>query len=117
MVGLTDEEFEAANRRGLIEMATKPRARTVRYDRDEDRLVVELVNGSTFSFPPGLLQGFDRATPAQIAEVEIWGQGFGLHWELLDADFTVEGLMAGRFGTARYMRERFGPEWDAVAAE
>lgn len=117
MVELTDIEIEAANRQGRIEMAMKPRARSARYDHAQDRLVLELVNGSTFSFPPNLLQGFDRATPDQIAEVEILGQGFGLHWESLDADFTVEGLMAGRFGTARYMRERFGPEWDAVAAE
>lgn len=114
---LADKEFEAANRRGRIEMATKQRARSARYDRQKNRLIVELVNGSTFSFPAHLLQGFDQASPDQIAEVEIWGKGFGLHWETLDADFTVEGLMAGRFGTARYMRERFGPEWDAVAAE
>lgn len=117
MVELTDAEIEAANHRGRVELATKPRARTARYDRVEDRIVVELVNGSTFSFPPDLLQGFDRASADQIAEVEILGRGFGLHWESLDADFTVEGLMAGRFGTTRYMRERFGPEWDAVAAE
>ncbi|WP_353204909.1 DUF2442 domain-containing protein [Sphingomonas sp.] len=117
MVELTDGEIEAANRRGRIELATKPRARAARYDRGQDRLIVDLVNGSTFSFPPELLQGFDKATPDQIAEVEILGRGFGLHWESLDADFTVEGLMAGRFGTAGYMRKRFGPEWDAVAAE
>ena len=117
MVDLTDGEIEAANRRGRIEMTTKPRARAARYDREQGRLIVDLVNGSTFSFPPELLQGFDKATPDQIAEVEILGLGFGLHWETLDADFTVEGLMAGRFGTARYMRNRFGPEWDAVAAE
>lgn len=114
---LSDLDIEAANQRGHIEMATKPRARAVRYDQAEDRLIVDLANGSTFAFPPRLLQGFETATPDQIAEVEILGHGFGLRWESLDADFTVAGLMAGRFGTARYMRDRFGPEWDAVAAE
>ncbi|WP_380785273.1 DUF2442 domain-containing protein [Sphingomonas sp. R86521] len=117
MIELTDEEMAIANERGRIEMATKPRARAARYDRAQDRIVVDLVNGSTFSFPPQLLQGFDRATPEQIAEVEVLGVGFGLHWESLDADFTVAGLMAGRFGNARYMAERFGAAWDAVAAE
>ncbi|HXH14960.1 MAG TPA: DUF2442 domain-containing protein [Sphingomonas sp.] len=117
MVELTDEDILAANERGRIEMATKPRAKAARYDREQDRIVVDLVNGSTFTFPPHLLQGFGRATPDQISEVKVLGVGFGLHWESLDADFTVAGLMAGRFGTARYMAERFGPAWDAVAAE
>ena len=117
MTELTDEEIEAARERGRIEMATKPRAKSARYDRAQDRIVVDLVNGSTFSFPPHLLQGFDRASQDEIAEVEVLGVGFGLHWETLDADFTVEGLLAGRFGTRRYMADRFGPGWDAVAAE
>ncbi len=117
MADLTDEDVNAANERGRIAMATTPRARTAIYDRAQDRIVVDLVSGATFSFPPRLLQGFDRASADEIAEVEVLGVGFGLHWETLDADFSVAGLMAGRFGTARYMRERFGPEWDAVAAE
>lgn len=117
MAEQTDAELDAAEERGRIAMATRPRARFARYDRQQDRIVVDLVNGSTFSLPPNLLQGFDGATPDQIAEVEVQGVGFGLHWESLDADFTVAGLMAGRFGTARYMRERFGAYWDAVAAE
>lgn len=114
---LIEEEFEAAERRGEIEMATKPRARHAYYDRESDRIAIELVNGATFSFPARLAQGFENATPEQLAQVEVAGVGFGLHWEELDADFTVEGLMAGRFGTRRYMAERFGAGWDAQAAE
>ena len=112
----TEAEYAAAARRGEIDMLTRPRARAVRYDRSGDRIVVDLVNGTTFAFPPGLLQGFGQATPEQIAQVELLGAGFGLHWEALDADFTLEGLMAGRFGTARYMRDRFGAGWDSAAA-
>ena len=44
----------------------------------------------------------------QIAALHI-GSGYGLHWDDLDADFTIGGLLAGRFGTASYMeafRER-----------
>ena len=114
---LTDEEIDAANERGRIAMATTPRAASARFDREHEKIIVDLVSGATFAFPARLLQGFDVAAPDEIAEVEVLGVGFGLHWETLDADFTVAGLMAGRFGSARYMRERFGPEWDAVAAE
>ncbi len=117
MIEMTDEDIEAANERGRIAMATKPRARAARYDRSQDRIVVDLVNGTTFTFPPRLLQGLEHASPDEIAEVEVLGVGFGLHWETLDADFTVEGLMAGRFGTQRYMARRFGSAWTAEAAE
>jgi len=114
---LTQAEFEAACKRGEVEMATKPRARAARYDREQRRIIVDLVNGAVFSFPPELAQGLEHATPEQLEAVEVAGVGFGLHWEELDADFTVEGLLAGRFGTARYMAERFGGGWTVEAAE
>lgn len=31
------------------------------------------------------------------------GAGHGLHWEALDADFTVPGLLMGLFGTRAWM--------------
>ena len=53
------------------------------------------------------LQGLTDASDDELMQVEIIGLGYGLHWEAKDADFTVGGLMAGRFGTASYMeRER-----------
>lgn len=107
MVELTEAEIAAATERGRQAFATVPRAKVARYDRMLDRIVVELTNGCTFAFPPRLAQGLEQATPEQLAEVEILGQGFGLHWEALDADLTVEGLMAGRFGSEAYMEHRF----------
>lgn len=114
---LTQAQFEEAVRRGDHDLAVKPRARAARYDRDSGRIVIDLVNGATFSFPAALAQGLERATTEQLEAVEIAGAGFGLHWEALDADLTVEGLLAGRFGSARYMAERFGRDWDSEAAE
>jgi len=117
MADLSDAEFAAAQERGRIAMLTEPRAKTARYDERLDRMVVELVNGCTFLFPPRLVQGLEDASNADIAEVETGPFGFGLHWEKHDVDITVAGLMAGRFGTARYMAERFGPAWNVEAAE
>jgi hypothetical protein len=34
--------------------------------------------------------------------------GFGLHWETLDVDFSVAGLVNGIFGTAKWMAARAG---------
>ena len=117
MAGISDAEWAAAEERGRVEMAIKPRAAGARYDAAARRIVVELVNGSTFIFDPRLAQGLEQATDAQLAEVEVIGVGFGLHWETLDADYKVESLLAGRFGSRRYMAERFGTEWDLEAAE
>ena len=108
MAELTDAEIDAALDRGRTASASEPRARSVRYDRKADRIVVDLTNGSTFAFPPKLAQGLEQASADQLAQVEILGNGFGLHWEALDADFTVPGLLAGLFGTRAYMARRAG---------
>lgn len=114
---LSHDDFEQAQRRGATDLQVKPRARAAHYDQVQDRIVIELISGATFSFPARLAQGLESATPEQLADIEILGAGFGLHWEQLDADLTVEGLLAGRFGSPRYMAERFGGAWDAQAAE
>jgi hypothetical protein len=107
MVELTDEQLEAATARGRELFETEPHARTVRHDIRSGMTIVELYNGCTFAFPPRRLQGLEHATDAQLSEVEVNGRGYGLHWEALDADYTVGGLMAGRFGTPAFMeRER-----------
>tara|TARA_R110000868_G_scaffold1565_12_gene12629 strand:+ start:326 stop:679 length:354 start_codon:yes stop_codon:yes gene_type:complete len=114
---LTQSQFEAAVQRGDRDLATKPRARAARYDRSTGQIVIDLVSGAVFALPATLLQGLEHASAEQLEQVEIAGAGFALHWEELDADLTVEGLLAGRFGSARYMAERFGAGWDSEAAE
>jgi hypothetical protein len=57
-------------------------------------MVVELTNGCSLVFPPRALQGMARASGAELADVEILGQGHALHWPHLDADFTVPGTRA-----------------------
>jgi len=100
---ISDAEIDAAIARGKIARATEPRAAAARYDRTLGRVVVELTSGCSFAFPPRLAQGLEQATEAQLEEVEILGRGSGLHWEALDADLSVPGLLAGIFGTKAYM--------------
>lgn len=108
MVELTDAEIEAANERGRIYRETHPHAAAARYDPKSERIIVDLTNGATFAFPPRLVQGLEDATPEQLAEVEVLGAGGGLHWETLDVDFSVPGLVNGVFGTAKWMAARGG---------
>ncbi|NIJ07712.1 hypothetical protein FHS31_001308 [Sphingomonas vulcanisoli] len=108
MVEISDEAIEAATERGRIFRETHPHAAAVRYDAKADRVIVDLINGTTFAFPPRLVQGLHDASPAEIAEVEVIGAGYGLHWETLDLDYTVPGLMNGIFGTAKWMAAKAG---------
>lgn len=62
----------------------------------EDTLHVDLSDGRTISVP---LAWYPRLTYASRAEQNNWrliGKGFGIHWEDLDEDISVEGLLIGK---------------------
>lgn len=98
----SDAELAAASLRGDEERARRPIPAAVRFDPASERVILEFTNGASFLFPARALQGLADATPAQLAEVELLGET-GLHWESLDADFSIAGLMNGIFGTKSYM--------------
>lgn len=108
MVEVTAAEIAAARERGRIYRATQPHAKSARYDARNDRIVIELESGATFAFPPRLVEGLADAASAHLAEVELLGDGEALHWETLDVDYSVAGLVNGVFGTARWMAARAG---------
>lgn len=71
-----------------------PRAEKVSVTNDTLR--VELSDGRTISAPLGW---FPRLLHGTISERNDWrliGKGEGIHWETLDEDISVEGLLAGR---------------------
>ena len=76
-----------------IEIET-PLARAVRVTQDS--LHVDLADGRTISVP---LAWYPRLLHATADERKSWrliGMGRGIHWEALDEDISVEGLLAGR---------------------
>ena len=100
---LTDDEIAAARERGRIADETEARATAARYDRETGRIIVDLRNEGVFSFPARLAQGLENATDDQLAEVEVIGMGYGLHWESLNEDHAMPALVAGIMGNRRYM--------------
>ena len=95
---------DEATARGSLAATPNVVATAARYDPRKRLVVVELANGASFAFPPALAQGLADARPAQLADVEVSPMGIGLHWPQLDADLTVEGLLAGVFGSRAWMR-------------
>jgi hypothetical protein len=68
------------------------KATSVRFD--EDSFWVELSDGRTLGIPLAWFPRLLRASPAERARVTISTRG--LHWDKLDEDILVEGLLAGR---------------------
>lgn len=101
----SDPQVEAAEARGRAMMEAEPRAQAVHYDAASGRVVVDLTNGCTFAFPARRVEELENATDAEIAEVEIVGMGFDLHWPTRDADLSLRGLMNGVYGTGKWMSE------------
>lgn len=95
---------DEAAARGKLEQAAQPRAAAAHYDARKKLVVIELANGASFAFPPSLAQGLEGAAAADLSEIEITPMGTGLHWPRLDADLTVDGLLAGVFGSRSWMR-------------
>lgn len=62
----------------------------------EDTLSVNISDGRTISVP---LAWFPRLLQSTKEERNNWrliGKGRGIHWEDIDEDISVEGLLAGR---------------------
>ena len=96
-----------AEARGRVVLENEPRAQSAGYDAASGRVVVELTNGCRFAFPARRVGGLENASDEALGAVEVLGLGLGLHWEPLDVDLSVPGLLAGLFGTRAWMdRER-----------
>jgi hypothetical protein len=67
-------------------------ATAVRFD--DYTMWVELSDGRTLGVPLAWFPRLLNATPAQRERVEL--SRTGLHWEELDEDISVAGLLAGR---------------------
>jgi hypothetical protein len=79
-----------------IEMTVS--AKAVRFD--DDSMWVELSDARTIGIPFAWFPRLLYATPEQRERVEIGRMG--LHWEELDEDISIAGLLAGRGDRTRW---------------
>jgi Protein of unknown function (DUF2442) len=63
---------------------------------DDSTLWVDLQDGRTIGVPIAWFPRLLSADAQQRAAGQISGSGQGLHWEALDEDISVAGLLAGR---------------------
>ncbi len=101
-----EAQFAKAQAAETAASLTEPRAIAAYYDEKAALIVIRLKSGAVFSFPPKIAQGLAEAEATELAKVKVSPAGDGLHWEALDADFTVAGLLSGIFGSKRWMAEQ-----------
>jgi hypothetical protein len=90
----TDAEIDEALKRAKNEPEElRVIAAEYRSGTELDILILKLNDGSRFLIPREDIEGLQDATPEQIAQVEILGNGTGLHWEALDFDLYVPNLL------------------------
>lgn len=77
----------------ILAIKTDERVKNVSFT--EDTISVDLMDGRTIVVPlvwyPRLLNG----TSEQLANWEVCGGGYGIHWEDIDEDLSTEGMLRG----------------------
>jgi hypothetical protein len=86
-------ELREATRRGEDTLRTEPPAATVTFNEKEGQIVIQLTTGGVLRFPISHFEELRNASPEEIAKVTLTPLGTGLHWDDLDAHYSVAGLI------------------------
>lgn len=78
---------------GILAPSADERVKDVRVT--EDTLSVDLMDGRTIAVPLAWYPRLSTATPAQSANWQVCGGGYGIHWPDIDEDLSTEGLLRG----------------------
>ncbi len=73
----------------------KSLAKNIKFENNE--MWVELLDGRTLGVPLSYFPRLANATDSQLKNYIISGGGIGIHWEELDEDISVRGLLIGAF--------------------
>jgi len=100
----TDAEIDAAIEQARRLEKQDRRVARASYSGGADSIILLLENGVTHSIPRRLLQGLADANPNDLNNIELLGGGTGLYWPALDVAHLVSGLLAGVYGSAKWMK-------------
>ncbi|MDI6794587.1 MAG: DUF2442 domain-containing protein [bacterium] len=69
---------------------------------DEDNMWIALNDGRQLSVPLVYFPRLFEATPQQRNHYELSGGGTGIHWDAIDEDISVPGLLMGNKDVTNY---------------
>lgn len=78
---------------GILTLAADERVKDVSFT--EDHISVDLMDGRTIIAPLIWYPKLYHATGEQLADWQISGGGYGIHWPEIDEDLSTEGLLRG----------------------
>lgn len=107
-----DAEFERQNEQAVREAREadriEPRAHAASCDTRLGLVLVELRSGFVFGFPPERVPGLEDATADELGHVRISPSGDGLHWDALDVDASLTGLVREAFNLREWAPRLMG---------
>jgi hypothetical protein len=68
-------------------------------------VTISFADGFALTFPSSVIKELRNARTSDILKGRLTAAGDAVHWDDLDAHYTVVGLLAGRFGTKAWMQE------------
>jgi len=102
---VTHEEHDLATEAGKHIRESGRYIVAARYDVASQTMFVTFKAGFTLSFPKDRCQVTAQAIDDDLSQIEISPAGWSIDFPKIDDGITAEGLLAGRFGSARWERE------------
>ncbi len=78
---------------GILTLIADERVKNVSFN--EDSICVDLMDGRTISAPLIWYPRLFHATSDQLANWQVSGGGYGIHWPDIDEDLSTKGLLRG----------------------
>jgi hypothetical protein len=75
--------------------AVSVESRIANVEVTDETIIAHLVDGRVISVPLAWSWRLSDATPAQRANWQLIGDGYGAHWPDVDEDISAEGMLSG----------------------
>jgi hypothetical protein len=107
---LTDHEIRrsvpAARAREDADRDAGLRAVKAFYDPINDLVMIETTRGFVWGIPRASISALRKALPAELTQLTLSPSGGGLHWEVLDVEISVPGLLVDALGAGTLAKVR-----------
>jgi Protein of unknown function (DUF2442) len=110
-----DAQIAKAQQAAEVAELTEPRARSIAYDIQQDAIVIYLKTDVFIGIPRKFLQGLENATAEDLQDFWLTSNGDAVHWDKLNASFSIPGLVTGTFGTRQWMAALLTSHSTAIA--
>jgi general stress protein YciG len=105
----TEEELDGQIRRAEAfhdeYIKGKPIATSYSFDPAARIVSIRTDDGSRIDFPIWKIRELRNASDDEVKDAYITKAGDAIHWDNLDAHYTIAGLAANIFGTREWMQE------------